>query len=71
MPAPKIATNIEIGICGDPKCNAIHIQLYLGDELCAQAAVHAKYIPSMVDRLRQLAYTIVTREGYNEKDSTS
>lgn len=62
MKEPKIATDIQFGLCDDPECKSIHFQLYDGEELFAQAAVPVKYMPSLIDRLQQLAYHIVTKE---------
>jgi hypothetical protein len=55
------AAGFQIGICDDPKCHCIHIDMMDDDEniICA-AAVPVEHIKGVIKNLQDAAYEIMT-----------
>jgi len=56
-----IAAGLQVGICGDPQCRCVHIDMVDHDEelLCC-AAVPLEFINGVIKNLQAAAYEIAT-----------
>jgi hypothetical protein len=56
------ATSIQVGTCGDPECECVHIQLYDGnEEPIAIATIHIDLVRDLLKKIQDTAYEISTR----------
>jgi len=55
-----------MGLCGDPKCTAIHFNLEREDgEVFAVMTIGVDSVPKTIERMKDLAYQITTtRKDY-------
>lgn len=62
---PFIAHHFDLGLCPDPKCRAVHFQLF--DEfgtLKAAMTMVCESVPRIAKKMQDLAYEIAaTKEG--------
>lgn len=53
------AARIDIGVCANPECRAVHIQLKdENDKIFAGAALHVDVVASFVQKIQSVAYEI-------------
>jgi hypothetical protein len=62
----ELAHSFIMGLCGDPKCTAIHFNLEREDgEVFAVMTIGVDSVPKTIERMRDLAYQITTtRKDY-------
>ena len=63
---PHAAHSFKLGLCGDPKCKALHFILEDDrDRAFAEMTIGVEYVPQVIERMKNLAYEIkTTREEF-------
>jgi hypothetical protein len=60
---PKVAHSIRISSCRDPRCLAMHVDLYDEDEVnFACAALAVTDLPELTEAMKDLAYEIAANK---------
>lgn len=57
------ASNIVLGLCSDPKCRCVHLDLLdENDRMIAAAVIGIEQVPEVIKNMQNLAYMITTGE---------
>ena len=60
----RAAHTYQMGICNNPKCRCIHLELVDEDDrVFGVCLINVKDVPSMTEKMRDIAYQIVTTKG--------
>jgi hypothetical protein len=62
----ELAHSFVLGLCGDPKCTALHFTLQReNDQTFAVMTIGVESVPKIIEVMQNLAYQIeVTRKDY-------
>lgn len=60
---PEHAYSFKLGLCGDPKCCALHFNLERENgEHFATMTIGVDNVPKVIEKMRNHAYEIATRD---------